>query len=116
MPATFIREEGGGSSPPHRGTFVRTSVLEIVLMAVVEGRWPTSRPTEVLVLRFQKEWPKFYEKMTDANGTKLQNTPRHWKETFCMRLDVKSHFEKKKTCILYTRPNLNALSDETKML
>ena len=32
-------------------------VLEIVLKAVVESRWPSGGPVESLFLRFQREWP-----------------------------------------------------------
>ena len=40
-------------------------ILEIVLKAIVESRWPTSGPTEALFLRFQKDWPTLHEKMPE---------------------------------------------------
>ena len=61
-------------------------VLEIVLKAVVESRWPTSGPCEALFLRFQKEWPTIREKMPEIEANakeKVGTTNGSINEAWC---------------------------------
>ena len=40
-------------------------ILELIVGAMVQQRWPTGGPRDAIYTRFKNEWPEIREKMPD---------------------------------------------------